>query len=218
MQFFLNAHIGAVPGQIFAFATAAVPFLGFQVVPVVLLVGAGRRVASVSAGMTTVLAGIRGATVAVGYSLAVVATVILGKALLPGPGAGTQFVRVVLVAGLIYPLIFGALGGLTAGWSGTGQAAGPAGAPGRQSRNPQSARVGQGSPAQTGDRPTPQPDHEAGVERRAADPNTDQDGPAVGGSNPGNSGKADDRPVCVQCGAVLAQGESYCGNCGAALD
>lgn len=77
-------------------------------VPPVVLVVAGAAVAW-RAGGTGVWAGLRaGSTVAVGYVVLAVLTMLLAQQ----TGTGPAPIRAVIVAGIVYPVVFGATGGI----------------------------------------------------------------------------------------------------------
>lgn len=94
-------------GQIVDTVTA----LGIEymyVVPVVFLVGAGATVATLVDASTPRDGMVAGMTVVTGYFLGVLAGVFLGSA----GGIGPSPIRAVVIAGLVYPIAFGGLGGV----------------------------------------------------------------------------------------------------------
>lgn len=120
----LASHLGAADALVSDRATAAVPTAAYALVPVLLLGYNGWGIASRYGAQTGRAAAIGGASTAVGYAVAVVGSVAaltllvesllgaLGVQVVTGGLAYTSpSLRVLLVAGMLYPLVFGGLGG-----------------------------------------------------------------------------------------------------------
>lgn len=85
-------------------------------VPVVLLLLAGATVAARSGAATPRKGFFAGLTVAVGY----LAIAVLGLFVATEGGIAPSPLRAIVIAGVVYPVVFGALGGLTVGLFGDG--------------------------------------------------------------------------------------------------
>ncbi|ELY43809.1 hypothetical protein [Natronorubrum tibetense] len=97
-----------------------IPTIGYYLVPIVALVGMGKRLAETTLPATTSPeeGAKRGATITAGYLLAVVlAAQLFTWSATDGEmtvSAGADFTQALLLAGLIYPVLFGAIGGYLA--------------------------------------------------------------------------------------------------------
>lgn len=120
----LASHLGAADALVTDRATAAVPIAAYALVPVLILGYNGWGIASRYGAQTGRAAAIGGASTVVGYAVAVAGSVAaltllvdsllsaLGVEVVTGRLAYTSpSLRVLLVAGMLYPLVFGGLGG-----------------------------------------------------------------------------------------------------------
>lgn len=119
----LASHFGAADALVTDGATAAVPVAAYAMVPVLLLGYNGWGIANRYGAQTGQAAAVAGASTAVGYAVAVVGSIaaltLLVELILAAFGVqvvtgGLVYIsspRVLLVAGLIYPTVFGGLGG-----------------------------------------------------------------------------------------------------------
>ncbi|WP_332899650.1 transporter [Haladaptatus sp. CMSO5] len=93
--------------------------------PVLLLVGAGALAARSQSDTSTSSSAKAGATVVLGYVLPALVGAQLFRLDLGNSTAGPDFITAILVAGLLYPLIFGALGGVLVSFYSSRQTSSP---------------------------------------------------------------------------------------------
>lgn len=111
---FYGSHLGVVSGVELGVASVGTvpPFVYYLVSPV-LLTWAGRRCAVTTGAKDVQEAILQGASVTAGYAM----VVFFGLSILGGAAGfelvGVDPLRTALVAGLLYPIVFGGLGGYT---------------------------------------------------------------------------------------------------------
>jgi len=211
---FYGSHLGAfgfeaLSGFRLGFGAGVVPGIAFLAVPVGVLVAAGYRSGSDS-GADERAATVQGAATATGYCTLVAASIGVFKLLAsePGPYFGTFGTAQILVfAGVLYPAVFGGLGGLFAARRSAtaGRDDGTIGSTARWSSDDQ---VGQSTDAggwSSGDDDGGQ-STDAGWSTGSGEQEDD-----VGQPDPSYAG-AD--VTCPSCGEPVDPGVNYCPTCG----
>lgn len=107
---FYGSHLGATTGTDLGVVDGPLPAFLYYTVPVLVLAWAGRGAATDTRERRVAM--VRGASITLGYA-PVVALGLLFPSLVYGSLAGLSPVRVLLVAGIGYPLCLGALGGIS---------------------------------------------------------------------------------------------------------
>lgn len=112
---FYGSHVGSVDG--FAFGVRgvdALPMSLYYLVPPALLLFCGRQCANTSPAVASDRDSVlQGASIALGYGSIVVVSLGAFAGVTELWAVGINPVRVALVAGVVYPLVFGGLGGYT---------------------------------------------------------------------------------------------------------
>ena len=96
---------------------ATVPTIVYQLVPVLVLIGFGFFVAQNVRAADPVTGALAGATITAGYVLLAVVGVFLFSVSQQGSSVGPSVVMGIVLAGIVYPLVAGAIGGAAAGAS-----------------------------------------------------------------------------------------------------
>jgi hypothetical protein len=116
----MSAHIGAVPGTgLFGsqFVDLAVPAVVYYLVPIAVLLWTGRRSVPHPAPPSPLERAVFGAKIAAGYLISLVVVVYVFRAFLFGEISLALLtpipVQMFIVAGVVYPVVFGGLGALT---------------------------------------------------------------------------------------------------------
>lgn len=111
---FFGSHVGVTDGVVLGVAgVGAVPALVYYLVPPLLLVVCGRRCVTVTTTDGDREVFLRGASVALGYGTVVVLALAVLFGAVEFGIVGLDPVRAVLLAGIVYPVVFGGLGGYT---------------------------------------------------------------------------------------------------------
>lgn len=111
---FFGSHLGVTDGVVLGVAgVGAVPALVYYLVPPLLLVACGRRCVTATTTDTDREMFLRGASVALGYGTVVVLLLAVLLTAIDFGIVGLDPVRAVLLAGIVYPVVFGGLGGYT---------------------------------------------------------------------------------------------------------
>jgi hypothetical protein len=111
---FFGSHVGVTDGVVLGVAgVGTVPLVVYYLVPPSLLVCCGWFSASGTTARTEQEAFLQGAGVALGYSLVVGLSLVAMYSRVEFALVGVDPVRVALLGGLVYPLVFGGIGGYT---------------------------------------------------------------------------------------------------------
>lgn len=112
---FYGSHLGAgIDASLGVANVGWMPTFVYYLFPVAILVYAGRRCATASpSAETATVALLQGASIVLGYVVFVLVSLAFLALLTPLGPLGFRPWQVVLVAGVLYPVVFGALGGYT---------------------------------------------------------------------------------------------------------
>lgn len=111
---FFGSHLGVTDGVVLGVAgVGTVPVVVYYLVPVLLLGWCGRQCAASTTAASDQEAFLQGASVVAGYVLVVALALAVLYAVADFPLVAVDPLRSVLLAGLVYPLVFGGLGGYT---------------------------------------------------------------------------------------------------------
>lgn len=111
---FFGSHLGVTDGVVLGVAgVGTVPGPVYYLVPPLLLAWCGRRCALATTASTDQEAFLQGASVVLGYCLVVSIALAVLYGAAEFPLLGLNPLGALLLAGLVYPLVFGGLGGYT---------------------------------------------------------------------------------------------------------
>jgi hypothetical protein len=111
---FFGSHLGVTEGVVLGVAgVGTVPVVMYYLAPPLLLVYCGRLCAAGTPAATDQEAFLQGASVALGYSLVVGLSLVALYSRVEVALVGVDPARVALLGGLVYPLVFGGIGGYT---------------------------------------------------------------------------------------------------------
>lgn len=115
---FFGTHLGTTSGVVLGGAGAGtVPVELYYLAPILSLGVCGRRCAETTTPETDEVAFLNGAAIALGYALVVVLFLWLIYTTVRAPLLGFDPYRAALIAGVVYPLVLGGLGGLSTRFS-----------------------------------------------------------------------------------------------------
>lgn len=108
---FWASHLGAFPQRLVLRTSMPIPLSVFYLIPLVVLVWAGRRSASGVGDATSEGAALQGASIAAGYVLIVLVSVFLIEAVITFSSVAERlWPRIVVMAGIVYPVVLGGVG------------------------------------------------------------------------------------------------------------
>jgi hypothetical protein len=109
---FFGTHYGVTDGVVLGGAGAGtIPVFVYHLVPVVSLSLSGRLCATIADPKSGETAFLQGAAVAAGYGIVVLTLLNILFTTVEVPLLGLNITRAVLLAGIVYPVVFGGLGG-----------------------------------------------------------------------------------------------------------
>ena len=116
----ISGSMNLLTGGMMASQTAlgsTVPTIVYQIVPILVLIGFGFFVAQSARAADPVTGALAGATITAGYVLLAVVGVFLFNVSQQGASMGPSVLMGIVLAGIVYPLVTGAIGGAAAGAS-----------------------------------------------------------------------------------------------------